>query len=283
MRFKFLLYILFSGLLLSSCDPTPDPERGEVIAKVHGNYLYETDLEGVVPAGTPKKDSLFLVSNYIDSWLRKRLLIRQAERNLTPRQQDFTKKLEDYRNSLLTYAYERELINQKLDTIVSEREIEAYYEQNKGSFELRYNIVKVVYVVLPHDAKEIPRFRKLLSDRDTILAQTIEFLARQHALSYYIGDETWIRFDDLLSQIPLETYNQELFLKNNRYLEIDDNPFKYLIRFSDFLIAESVSPLEIEIENIRNIIINKRKQDLLRKMHEELYEQALRDKVFEIY
>lgn len=283
MQKLLLLSILILFITVTACDPAPDPDRGEVVAKVYGSYLYEGDLAGVVPVGTPRKDSLFLVSNYIDSWIRKRLLIRQAERNLTPKQQDFAKKLEDYRNSLLVYAYETELINQKLDTIVSEAEIERYYNQNKGSFELKYNIVKVAYVVLSKEAKELPRFRKLLSNPDTLITPTVEFLARQYASSYYLADEVWVRFDDLLSQIPIETYNQELFLRNNRYIEIDDNPFIYLIRFKDFRIAESISPLEVETENIRNIILTRRKQALVRKMHDELYEQALRDKSFEIY
>lgn len=283
MQKLLLLSILILFMTVTACDPAPDPDRGEVVAKVYGSYLYEGDLAGVVPAGTPRKDSLFLVSNYIDSWIRKRLLIRQAERNLTPKQQDFAKKLEDYRNSLLVYAYETELINQKMDTIVSEAEIERYYNQNKGSFELKYNIVKVAYVVLSKETKELPRFRKLLSNPDTLITPTVEFLARQYASSFYLADEVWIRFDDLLSQIPIETYNQELFLRNNRYIEIDDNPFIYLIRFKDFRIAESISPLEVETENIRNIILTRRKQALVRKMHEELYEQALRDKSFEIY
>lgn len=279
---KQLLW-LCAALWLTACEPAADPEKGEVVAKVYGYYLYESDLTGVVPGGTPKKDSLFLVGNYIDNWVKKRLLLRQAERNLTPKQQDFTQKLDDYKNSLLIYTYENELIRQKLDTIVAEAEIEAYYEQNKGSFELRYNIVKVVYVVLPHDSEEVKDFRKLLKNSDTLSTSVIESLALQYAYSYYIGDEIWIRFDDLLEQVPIETFNQELFLRNNKYLEIDDNPFLYLIRFKDYMISESVSPLEIEHDNIRNIIINRRKQELIRSMHAELFDQALRDKVFEIY
>lgn len=280
MRYYIPLLLLIA---LIACEPAAHPEKGEVLAKVYTNYLYENDLEGVVPPGTPRKDSLFLVENYIDSWIRKHLLIKQAERNLTPKQQDFSQKLEDYKYSLLTFTYENELIRQKLDTIVHDREIEAYYEKHKENFELRYNVVKVVYVVLPHDSDQLKKFRKLLKDPDTLKTLEIEQIALQYAHSYYLGDETWIRFDDLMAQIPIETYNQELFLRNNTYIEIDDNPFLYLIRFKDYLMSESVSPLEIEYENIRNIIINRRKQELLRNMHHELYEQAVRDDVFEIY
>lgn len=283
MKVQLAAYSLLALFLATSCGPSADPTKGIVVARVHNKYLYESDIRGVVPAGTARKDSVVLVQSYIDSWVRKQLVIRQAERNLTQKQQDFSKALEEYRSSLLVFAYESALVNQKLDTLVTEREIEQYYNLNRRSFELKYNIVKVVYVVLPVDSREIPRFRKLLSDKDTVLSASIESLARQHAYSYFIGDETWVRFDDLLAQLPIETYNQELFLRNNRYIEINDDPFIYLIRFKDFLITESIPPLEVEYDNIRNIILNRRRQDLIRSMHQQIYEQALRDKSFEVY
>ncbi len=282
MRLGWYLVLLMTAFFIG-CAPSADSSRGEVVARVYDKYLYHADLSGVVPAEINEKDSIALVRNYIDNWIRKQLLIRQAERNLTPKQKDFSQKLNEYQNSLLTYAYESELIKQKLDTVVSENEIAAYYLQNRGSFQLRYNIVKAVYVVVNENSKELKRFRSLLSDKDTIKSATIDLLARQHAVSYYIGDETWVRFDDLLLQVPIETFNQELFLKNNSYLEIKDKPFIYLIRIKDYMISESSSPLEMETENIRNIIINKRKQAFLRSMHEELYSRALTEKDFEIY
>lgn len=283
MKVQLAAISLLALFLATSCGPSADPTKGIVVARVHNKYLYESDIRGVVPAGTARKDSVVLVQSYIDSWVRKQLVIRQAERNLTQKQQDFSKALEEYRSSLLVFAYESALINQKLDTLVTEREIEQYYNLNRRSFVLKHNIVKVVYVVLQIDSREIPRFRKLLSDKDTVVSANVESLARQHAYSYFIGDETWVRFDDLLAQLPIETYNQELFLRNNRYIEINDDPFIYLIRFKDFLITESIPPLEVEYDNIRNIILNLRRQDLIRSMHQQIYEQALRDKSFEVY
>lgn len=283
MKIKTLVGLLLGALVMTACNFTDNTEKGTPIAKVYDNYLYSADLVGVVPAGTPKKDSVALVTSYVDGWIRNKLLIKQAERNLTQKQQDFSKKLDEYRNSLLTYTYEAELIKQKLDTNVTESEISSYYLLNKGSFQLRYNIVKAVYVVLPDDSKELKRFQRLLKDPDTIMSATIDYLAKQYATSFYIGDETWIRFDDLLQQLPIQTFNQELFLKNNSYVEIKDKPFIYMIRFKDYMISESSSPLELETENIRNIILNKRKQSFLRSMHEELYSKALREELFEIF
>jgi hypothetical protein len=280
---RFLISAFIALLFLTACNSSPESDRGAVLAKAYGNYLYESDIEGVVPVGTSVNDSIMLVKNFIDNWLRKRILVRQAERNLTPAQTDFSKKLEDYRNSLIVYTYETELIRQKLDTVVTEREIERYYEENKSNFELKYNIVKVVYAVLPSDSRELGRFRKLLKNRTILNLDSLNTLAQRHAIAYYLDEENWINFDELLLQIPLVAYNQEVFLNNNRYVEFIDEPFVYLVLFRDFMIRESLSPLEFEYANIRDIILNKRKLELLKEMHQEVYEKALRNNEVEIF
>jgi hypothetical protein len=56
-----------------------------------------------------------------------------------------------------------------------------------------------------------------------------------------------------------------------------------MVRFEDYLLKESLSPIEIESENIKNIILLKRKKDLLSQLNVDLYEKAVKEKVFEIY
>ena len=278
---KILLVVLLAAI--TACTPISDSGKGEVIAKVYGNYLYETDLEGLVLEGVSRQDSIMLVKRFIDNWIRKQLLIRQAEKNLTAAQTDFSKKLDDYRTSLLIYTYETELIKEKLDTLVTEEEIRRYYEENKQNFELRHNLVKAVYAILPIDSKMKPAFVEYMSNPDTLLLDSLDMIASSYALSYYNDTLSWIRFDDLITQIPIETLNQEAYLKSNKFAEIDDPPFSYLLRIEDYLLSEGTSPLEIEYNNIKNILLNQRRQTLLRETQDGLYEQALRQKDFEIY
>ncbi len=265
------------------CEPPPAKDRGQILAKVEGYYLYEADMEGVIPYGTSARDSILLAKSFIENWIKSRLLIRQAERNLTPRQLDFSKKLEDYRNSLVIYAYESELIKQMLDTVVSESEIEQYYYDNLQNFELKHNIVKVIYVILPYQSQETEIFRNLFQTDDELMLDSIDYYARQYALAYHLNDEEWLGFNQLASLIPIDAYNQELYLKNTRYLEIDEDPFSYLVLFRDYMVSESTSPLELVQNDIKNILLNKRKRQLVRQMEHDLYEQAMRDNVFEIY
>lgn len=254
-----------------------------VVAECYGNKLYPEDLEGVVPADANKMDSLSRVNDFIDSWIRRQLLIHQAEINLTAEQRDFSKQLQDYNQSLLIYAYETQMIEQYLDTVVSEDEIAVYYEEHKQNFQLRSTMVKVAYVILNDDCKHQKEFKQIMSDRDTLMLPQLDVLASQHAVSSSLEVDDWIRLDDLLRIIPLEIYNTESFLKKNRFVSFGKDKYLYMVRFEDHLLEESLSPLELESDNIRNIILLKRKKELLSQLNVDLYEKAVKEKVFEIY
>ena len=168
--------------LLASCDYFQKSSKEVVVAECYGKYLYESDLTGLVPEGTPTMDSIQRVSTFIDSWVRRQVLIHQAENNLNKEALNLDKQMEEYRNSLVIYAYESQLIDQKLDTVVSEDEIAEYYEQNKEDFQLRNTMVRVAYVILDEDCKQKADFKKLLNDPDTLMLQNIDIQANYYAV-----------------------------------------------------------------------------------------------------
>jgi hypothetical protein len=275
-------YFIFLLILLASCTFLKKKTE-RVLARVHDEYLYESDLKGVVPEGTTATDSITLTKNYIDSWVRKKLLIHQAESNLADNQKDFTRQLEEYRSSLVVYAYENELVRQKLDTLVSDEEIEAYYQENSGNFLLKDNIVQLQYIKLPKDASNINAFKKLLRADDPASRERLSKLCEKNAVDYFLDDQNWLLFTDVLKEVPVKTYNREEYLKNHTDIEYYDSAYAYLIRIRDFKIKESVSPLSFEKDRIRNILLNKRKMDLINGMREDVYNTALRKNDFEVY
>lgn len=277
---------LFVGLLilmLSGCSNFVRQSERIVVAECYGVKLYADDLQDILPPDISKMDSLTQVNAYIDSWIRRQILIHQAEINLPAEQLDFSKQLQDYRNSLVIYAYETQLIEQYLDTIVSEEEITAYYEEHKESFQLRSTMVRVAYVILDEQCKQLKDFRKLMSDRDTLDLTQLDALAEKEAVVSYLDVDSWVRLDDLLAKVPIEIYNSESFLKKNKFVSFEKDDFIYMVRFEEYLLEKSVSPIEIEREGIKDILLLKRKKDLLSQMSGDLYEKAKKEKVFEIY
>jgi len=278
-----LVIILTLLIFLSGCGPAINNDKGTVIAKVHDLYLYESDIKGLVPKGTSMHDSIAMVKNYTDNWIKTQLMVDQAKKNLTEEQLDFSKQLDEYRNSLMIYRYETELIKQMLDTVVTDQEIEEYYKSHLDDFELKENIVKLIYVIIDKNSEEEELFKDLLRSTDSLKLDTLESTCELYARSYSLDTAYWFRFDDLLETIPIETYNQELFLKGHRYVELSDEQFTYLLYFVDFKIKDDTSPLDFERNDIISIITNKRKMELIKKVRKDLYMKAVENNEFEVY
>lgn len=254
-----------------------------VLARVDNSFLYLDQVESSIPDGAKETDSIFAVRSFVDNWIRRQLLLNHAEENLRDMKPDFERQLQDYRNALLIYTYEQELVQQNLDTIVSVQELKDYYEKNKESFLLKENIVKVLYVRLYRNEPTINQFRRLMRSDEQNDRLKLAQLAKQNAANYYLDDEAWLFFNDLLKEIPIVTYNQEAFLTNNRFVEIQDSSYYYLINIKDFRVTDSYSPITLEQDRIRYTIINMRKAEIISNLQAELYDRALRKNRFETF
>lgn len=282
MRF-FTISFFFLTIILSSCDNNQLITNERVLARAYGNYLYESEMKGLVPAGATPVDSLAIINSYINNWIKSQLLIQQAEKNLTNAQKDYTRQLQDYRNSLIIFSYENELVRQNLDTLVRDREIEAYYEANKENFILKDNIVRLFYAKMKEDAPALKHMVKLIRKSFDRNQDSLIYYAVNYADDYSLIYDEWIPLNRFLSKVPLQVENVKQFLEHNTFVEIQEEPFNHLIYFSDYKLQGTVAPLLYELDNIKLIILNKRKQELIREMHKEIYENARKNNDFEYF
>ena len=56
-----------------------------------------------------------------------------------------------------------------------------------------------------------------------------------------------------------------------------------MVRFVDYLLEESTSPMEMVRDNIKSVILAQRKQAMIEEMQTALYEKAKNEKAFEVY
>ena len=131
MKNKFVIGLI-CFLAFVSCQNSKNGNGDKIVATVYDKVLYRSDLQSVLYDGISVNDSLVRTKAFIDNWIRRQLLIHQAENNIEKSELDFSKQLEDYRNSLIIYKYESMLIEQNLDTVVSEKEIAEYIEDNSS-------------------------------------------------------------------------------------------------------------------------------------------------------
>ena len=82
-----------------------------------------------------------------------------------------------------------------------------------------------------------------------------------------------------MAEIP----NKVQFLRNNKFFETSDDDFRYYLKIEEYKISDNVSPLEFVKDDIRNIILNKRKVLLAEQLEEKVYNEASENEQFEIY
>ncbi|MFA8301022.1 MAG: hypothetical protein ACEPOV_12715 [Hyphomicrobiales bacterium] len=278
---NIFILIIISIALFSACS-RPSEDKGVVIAKAYGSYLYEDDLKHFIPNGASPKDSLIIAKGFINNWIKEKVLLNQAENNLTPDQKKLDKMVEDYKNSLIIYQYENLLVQQKLDTVISNSEIEKYYESNKQNFELKEDIVKFFCVKLNADSEHIGEIKMMLK-ADDIHTDSLRLYCVNNRLDFMMEENNWTSFHNVLNLVPIKSYNYQAFLKNDKLVEIKDKPYMYIAYFFDFRIKDGVSPLELERQRVVSIILNARKKKLLKDMRENILQEAIKNKDFEVF
>lgn len=286
------LILPISILLVTACDllkfkddPTgEEAAQSEPLASVGDIYLYEKDIEGIVPQGISKEDSIDLIERHIKGWIKKQLLISEAQKQLTFDEVELERRVLDYRYALMMHEFEKYTIQRNLDTNITDEEIEKYYEENIQNFELKQNIIRGYFIQLSKDAPKLGRFRYLLKSNREDHIEELKSYAYSYATKVHLNDSVWVNFEDVINNTPLmEIPNKIEFLRRNKYYEVPDDNYIYFLKIIQYKIQNDTSPLEFVRDDIQKIILNKRKVKLAKDLEEEIYENAVKNEGFKIY
>lgn len=283
--YLFLHLLPGTALLLSGCDREPSTAKapGKVIAKVNTATLTDKETEHVVPEGMTRSDSIAFLQSYVNKWAYNEVFYQQALNYLTEEEQDISKEMEDFKKELLNYRFEKKLINDKLDTIVTDEEIETYYNANAENFLLKSNIVKVLYIKTPVSIPNLDKFKKLCYSDNPKDAEQLKNLCIQYANNYYMNDNTWLMFDDLKKEMAQLNNVPEYTVEKGKTFEFTDVASFYFLKIVDLKSKNTLSPLNFEKNNIRNMLINQRKQKLINSIRKDFFDKAKSNKELEIY
>lgn len=265
--------------MVAACGPQPE---GLVLASAYGNKLYDTDLAKMIPDDATIEDSVFLAKEYIDVWLSKQILLNKADQILTAEERDKSKQLEQYRIDLLTYEVLNKLALQAADTSHTEDELRAYYAEHSDEFELSQNIIKIIFYKIPSSAVNIDILWSNFKAKDESIYATLKELSIESG-NYYDDKDSWVFFEDILKEIPINTYNQEHYLNNNKIIRLSEGEFEYFIRIFDFKIRSTTSPFSMELVNIKQILNMKRQQEEVKNIETKMLSKAYSNNEIKIF
>ena len=287
---KRVLYTLLLVLLAVSCkmtrqfqDVATELFRGEVVAKVGNHKLYRSQLQSYIPTGVSPEDSASLARQRINAWAEDLLMLDMAEEQLSEADKDVSAELEEYRRTLLKYRYEQLYINQRLDTLITEEEIQAYYQASPERFRLERPLLKARYMIISKDARSLPILKKKMSSDDMMEVMEADSLGAYAALKYADADNTWMDAITLAQELGTD-YKTLLGAIKKQFVELPDGNGNLRIAYIVEMVPEGKpAPVEYVTERIRDLILSARKHKMEADLEQDLLEDAIRNQKFVIY
>ena len=279
------LFTLIAGLLfLSSCQFFKSTDDRIPVARVNDSSLYQEDISDLALEDMSKADSAVIVNSYINKWATQILLLDGAERNLPEEKQaEFDKLVSQYKTDLYTKAYLEILVKQAVDTVIKEAEAKEVFEENKSSFKLNDELMQFRYISFPENAinrdQFIEKFKRFNQD-DKVYLDSVSVQFK----SYSLNDSIWVRASQVIDKLPVfGTEDRQLLLKKSNYIQRKDSLDLYLVQVENVKLKNDLAPLEYVRPTINQIIINKRKLELVKKFEKDITTDAIKNKQFEIY
>tara|TARA_B100001250_G_C19801550_1_gene791335 strand:+ start:328 stop:1176 length:849 start_codon:yes stop_codon:yes gene_type:complete len=273
-----LLFLFFSACQSTSSDRL-------VVARAFDNYLYFDEIPYL--DGYSYEDSVISIHNFANQWASKKILLNKAAYNFKNDQLYIDSLVNVYRESLLIHYYKEAVIQNYLDTLITDSLMINYYQDNMENFFLKEDIVKLNYVKIRNVAPNLDFVANKYYSRDFDDIELLEDYCVQFADRFFLGDINWISWDDFLNQIPEKNRkklkNGRQVLRKNKRFELEDSVYQYFIFVQDFKLKGTSSPLEYVSSIIGKIILNKRKKEILYNIEEELLQEAIKNNKFEIY
>ena len=267
------LVLLCCTLLWQCGKKEGEKKEDKLLAKVYDRNLYLSELEGVVAEGTVPSDSALLVSAYIQRWLREQLMMYEAERNI-PKDLDIDELVRSYRASLVRFNFEEQLIAEKLDSTVTEDELRAYYGNNKDQFQLESTILKCLLLKISTQAPQ-NEINKLWYSRNPADETKLIAFAKQWATLALLDSEKWYTLQELSTLLPKGTLTSEN-VGSRRDGTLSDGDFRYYYRVIEAVQGKTTAPFDYAKDQALKIILHKRKQELLERWKEDLYQKEMR-------
>ncbi len=270
-------------LVISSCSRIPAKNGEEPIARAYDKYLYASDMSGIFDGIANPSDSARMARSFIDQWIKRQLLVRYAEFNVLEKQKNFEAMIEDYRSSLLIYEYEKQLVREKVDTIVSNSQLEEYYNNNLHAFILENPVVKALYIRMEKNNPNVPEIRRfIVSNRNQDFEQLVN-IGHTQADRFDFFDDEWVSLPLIMEKIPGNPENLDEFLKRNKSWESEDQDFIHFLLIRDYLVSGEKAPVEFIRNQIKGLVLSKRKLDYIEQVEQDVLQDAISQQQIEIY
>ena len=253
------------------------------MARVGENYLYVSEIQDQI-GPRYNGDSLLIANRLIDDWAEQLLYLKKAEINLNATEKKRLDKLvRTYRNDLYVKTYKDMAIQSQLDSVVIKMKFRIILNKTKLILEpikIYCEVVMFVYEMKILILNTIRRSLRRFNDLDKIFLDSIAL----QFTTYSMNDSIWVQASQFFNRLPsISERRYKNLLKNNTFFELQDSLEVYLVVIKEVVLRNDLAPLEYVAPTLKQILINKRKLELMRQFDREIIEEGFRQKTYEVY
>jgi hypothetical protein len=136
---------------------------------------------------------------------------------------------------------------------------------------------------IPNQVANTKLIKELVDDSSEEGKNALREYCIQYAKSFDFFNDNWVNFELVKNNIPTEINDERLFLARNNQIELKDSIYYYLVTLDDYKLQNELAPIEYVENNIKNLILNKRKIEFLKQVEENIYKEGVRQNKFTIY
>lgn len=276
---KFLLISVLT-LATTSCSNISNNKTNNLIARAGENFLYTND----IPKYLSEEDSIKRISSFIESWAKEKILYDLSVVNLSQQKKtEIDELVNSYNVDLYINAYKDLIVNSRIDSIVTDEQIDSFYNLNYKSYKLSENLLKYRYVKVPDDNINLSKIRRYIlrmNSDDRLFLDSLNF---QFA-DLKLNDSTWFTEREVISSIGfIDQKNKSKYLLKNRLFRVEEPQYVNFFIIEEILNSGNIPPKSYLYERISSTIINQRKLDLLQSLNSEILKDAIKSRKYENY
>ncbi len=282
MLIKQAITALTICLLVTGCQKNKPDQNEEALARVYDKYLYHSDIRGLLHDNILPEDSARIVDEFIDNWIRRQLILKVAADNVQPYIDEINRQAEDSRQSLIISAYERQWLRQNLDTIVAFDSVQAYFETHQSEMVLKSDIYRLSYAVAPRVLSSADSIHFWFSKGVEKYQFELERYCAVNCQAFSINSGKWFSEDNLFNLLPYDMYVNGKF-RTKGIVDWQDEDNRYLVKVDDYYTSGEIGPFEFYIASIKDIIVHKRKNEMVKDIYQQIYSEGFKRDNAEIF
>ncbi len=267
---------------LAGCQaPTPEESDDPVLARVHQRELHLSEMEGMFPETATAADSAVVIEAFASRWARDAILLWESEQN-TPSDLNLDRLVRDYRASLVRSSYEEQLVSTKLDSTISQSELQSFYDATKDQYQLEKPIIRCLFVRVPYPTPAEEALQALWNNGKPQDTSALRVYARKYAELALLNDSAWYSLDEIADQLPEGTLTADNVDSKREFTQLDGT-HRYYFRLFELKPRMEIAPLSYVENQARRAILHGRKREVLERTREEIFERELRRENIEFF